>query len=113
MQIQPLASQISHASNGKEALELTTKQTFDAILTDINMPIMNGIEFLKSLRANGNETPVVILTGHYDKELVIQALRLGAFEFLDKPWSEENLADVIGRALELGAELNFRKSNVE
>lgn len=97
--------QFDEASDGEEALQLISKKNYDAILSDINMPRMNGIELLRLVRNKGYSTPFVILTAHGDKNLAVQALRLGAFDFIDKPWDPADLVAVISKAMELGAEL--------
>jgi len=109
-QTQNLASHVTLAADGFEALEATERIQFDAILSDIRMPNMSGLEFLTAIRKQGIETPLVILTSFGDKQLAIEALKLGAFDFLDKPWEETGLVEVMGRALELGAELNYWKN---
>ena len=95
------------AHNGLEAYDLITlsPQKYDAILLDINMPKMSGLSFLKELRERGDETPVVILSGYGDKSKVTQALRLGALDFLDKPFEDKTVIDVVGRAIEYGSSL--------
>lgn len=99
--------EVRTASNGQVALELAQKQSFDAILSDLSMPQMNGLELLKALRDEGNLVPFVILTAFGDKSLAIKALRLGAFDFLEKPIVEADLLEVIDRAVELGEYLRF------
>ncbi len=97
---------IDEAENGLEAKKLLEKRRYDAIISDVNMPKMNGIEFLKYIRSENIPTPFVILTAYGDKELVIQALKLGAFDFIDKPWDLENMVQTVLKALDLGHELN-------
>lgn len=94
--------EIHQAENGKIALDLAQSEWFDAILSDINMPIMTGLEFLANLRKTGSETPVVFLTGFADKSKAIEALRLDAFDFLEKPWVAANLRQVISNAVGYG-----------
>ncbi len=101
-----LGLQIDEAENGLEATKLLENKRYDAILSDINMPKMNGIEFLKYIRSENIPTPFVILTAYGDKDLAIQALKLGAFDFIDKPWQLENMVQTVLRALDLGFELN-------
>jgi DNA-binding NtrC family response regulator len=102
---------IQTASAGKQALELCERESFDAILSDLNMPQMDGLKFLKNLRDRGNQTPFVVLTGYADKDKAVQALKLGAFDFLEKPWSSEQLEEVVSKALELGMHIRFWKNH--
>lgn len=59
---------IEVASNGKEALEVIQKGEIDVVVSDLNMPIMNGLELLKNVREAGLEIPFIVLTGYGDKE---------------------------------------------
>ena len=74
----------------------------DAILSDINMPHMNGIEMLTKIRTTGNDTPVIFLTGYGSIETVVSAVRLGACDFLMKPCEMNEIDMVVTRALEIG-----------
>jgi DNA-binding NtrC family response regulator len=96
---------IFEASNGLEALERLKTNSVHAILSDVNMPKMTGLELLKTLRARGDETPFIVLTGFGEKKMVVEALRLGAFDFLDKPWKETDIIDVVERAIAAGKTL--------
>lgn len=100
-----VADHIEVANNGAEALSKCQAHSFDAVLTDINMPIKNGLEFLSELRALGHDTPVVFLSGYGDKSKVTQALRLGALDFLDKPFEDELVIQTINRAIDFGKSL--------
>jgi DNA-binding NtrC family response regulator len=101
-----VVTEIEHAFDGKEALEKIIAGNFHTVLSDINMPKLNGLDLLKEVRTQGHHVPFVILTAFGDKEKAVEALKLGAFDFLDKPWEEENLKDVVGRSLELGLYLD-------
>jgi DNA-binding NtrC family response regulator len=97
--------QVETAKNGKEALERLTRPSanrIDAVLSDINMPLLNGLELLSEVRKAGLETPFVFLTGYGDKEKAVLALRLGAMDFLDKPFDRKHLHHAMRRALEYG-----------
>jgi DNA-binding NtrC family response regulator len=96
---------ISFAENGREALKLVEGQWFDAVVSDLNMPAMSGLEFLFELRQRELQTPVIFLTGFGDKAKAIEALRLGAFDFLDKPWNHQHLLSVTSEALFMGLKL--------
>lgn len=79
------AEKIFMANDGIEALEILGKETIHCILCDINMPKMNGVELLKKVRADGNKVPFIFYTGHGNKELMIEAAKYGALDFLSKP----------------------------
>ncbi|MFW5498582.1 MULTISPECIES: response regulator [unclassified Maridesulfovibrio] len=83
--------EVSVASSGLAALRMVEDADFDAIVLDILMPEMNGIETLKRLRAIKPEIPVIILTGHANMEALSQVSGGGAFDYLLKPVSTEEL----------------------
>ncbi|MFH1470364.1 MAG: GAF domain-containing protein, partial [Candidatus Micrarchaeota archaeon] len=72
------------ANSGDDALEQIEKNNFDCLLVDYDMPGMNGLELLSELRAQGNEVPVVFLTGQGNEEVVVEALRGGASDYFVK-----------------------------
>ncbi|WJH36054.1 response regulator [Paenibacillus sp. CC-CFT747] len=71
--------------NGLEALDWLEKNPVDLVLTDIRMPVMDGLTFLDQLRERNRSLPVIILTGHESFSFVQQALRAGAMDYLLKP----------------------------
>lgn len=97
-----LELKVDFAENGAIALKKSSAQWYDAVLSDINMPQMTGLEFLAEFRAAGKDTPVIFLTAFGDKAKAVEALRLGSYDFLDKPWRAENLRRVVLEALQLG-----------
>ena len=73
------------ASNGKEALELFKTNNFDMVISDINMPLMNGLELLKILREKQIFVPFIFITGYGDAEKIRTAWQFGASDFIEKP----------------------------
>ncbi|ODT80458.1 MAG: DNA-binding response regulator [Pelagibacterium sp. SCN 64-44] len=65
------------------------------LLTDLRMPDMDGIELLRSLRARGNMMPVIIVTGHGDVQAAVEAMKAGASDFIEKPFSDDVLLTTI------------------
>ncbi|MCX7977490.1 MAG: response regulator [Bdellovibrionaceae bacterium] len=104
--LQGLVDEFILAENGQEALDIVKGRPVDAIVSDINMPKLDGLKFLSALRDAGLHTPFVVLTGYGDKRIAVEALRHGAMDFLDKPWDPEELRKVVGKAIEVGHELN-------
>jgi two-component system response regulator FixJ len=70
------------------------------VLTDVRMPGMGGLELLKRVRRERPTLPVVIMTGHGDVPLAVEAMKLGAFDFVEKPFDDERLIETIKSALE-------------
>lgn len=73
------------------------------ILTDVRMPEMTGLDLVRRLRADGVNDPVVVMTGHADVPLAIEAMRLGVADFIEKPFDDEVLIESLERALQRGA----------
>ena len=73
------------------------------LITDIRMPEIDGLELMRRLRAAGRSFPVIVMTGHADVPLAVEAMKLGAFEFLEKPFDDKQLIERINAALEQGA----------
>ncbi|MDY0072588.1 MAG: response regulator [Thauera sp.] len=69
------------------------------LLLDVRMPAMSGLELQQELAGRGCALPIVFLTGHGDVELAVQAMKLGAFDFIEKPFRDQRLLDVVAAAL--------------
>lgn len=102
------------ASNGVEAFGmLKANQDICAIISDINMPKMTGLELLKLIRSEYNPVPFVILTGYGDPSSMRQAVQLNATDFLDKPINSEELIRVVKRAMEYGKQLAAIEQDID
>ena len=88
------------AENGQEALEIYKEKNPSMVLTDIKMPLMDGIELLKEIKKRNPETEVVMITGHGDMELAIKSLKHEATDFITKPINVEALEISLKRAAE-------------
>lgn len=69
------------------------------IVSDVRMPEMTGLDLLRELKSLEDPRPIVLLTGHGDIEMAVQAIKLGAFDFIEKPFNEERLLGSIEKAL--------------
>ena len=93
---------IQEASNGLEALKCLGQETPDVVLLDWDMPSMDGLEFIRKVRASKHgiaDIPIIMLTGHGERWRVIEAARLGVHEYLVKPISIKSLLERIGAVL--------------
>jgi DNA-binding NtrC family response regulator len=95
------------AGNAELALEKLGKKTYDAALFDVMMPGMDGLELLKAIRAEGKNMPVLVMSGHGSIETAVEATRLGAHDFLEKPIGTDRLLLSLERCLD------FRRLEVE
>lgn len=90
--------EILTAENGREGLETFKAERPSLILTDIKMPIMDGIEVLKEIKKIDPHAEVIVITGHGDMDLAIQALNLDATDFINKPLQRDALEQALNRA---------------
>ena len=89
---------ILEAENGKQALDILSKNKVDLIITDWNMPIMDGLTFVKLIRSKRewNDTPIIMVTTESAKEDIIEALKAGVNNYIVKPFTPEVLKEKIG-----------------
>lgn len=88
------------AANGKEALQLFRHKNVDLVITDVVMPKMNGIEFLEAVKGVRPETEVIVISAQGTIEKAVQAMKLGAFDFIEKPINPRVISLLVERALE-------------
>jgi two-component system response regulator PilR (NtrC family) len=88
------------AENGKEALAALERQPFDLLVSDIKMPDMSGVDVLRAAKAIDNDILGIMVTAFASTDSAIEALRLGAYDYLSKPFNVEELKDRIRKALE-------------
>src|SRR5262245_63845160 len=100
MELPRMGHEVTVCPDGAAALKALEKGTFDAALLDLKMPGLTGIEVLTKARQLSPETQVVILTGHATVETAVQALRLGAFDYLTKPCKWAELEMILARVAE-------------
>lgn len=91
---------VSECSEGNQALSFADQREFDVMIVDMAMPVMNGIELLEKLKERGNEAEVVMLTGQGTIETAVEAMKLGAREFLTKPVSLKELDHLVQKCVE-------------
>ena len=75
-------------------------QRFDCIVSDVRMPGMSGLELVHSLKGRGLAAPVILITGHGDVDMAVAAIKVGAFDFIEKPFDEARLLASIRNAME-------------
>jgi CheY-like chemotaxis protein len=93
-----IAAKVVTAGNGAQALEALAANPVDLVISDIRMPVMDGIALLKELRARGKKPPVILLSGFSDID-TRQAYDLGTYAFLSKPMERQDLLDAVRRSL--------------
>jgi EAL domain-containing protein (putative c-di-GMP-specific phosphodiesterase class I)/signal transduction histidine kinase len=104
---------VETASNGREAADKVKRGSFDVIVTDISMPEMTGIEFLKAVREHDIDVPVILITGQPDIDTAVRAVEYGAFRYLAKPVSNQQLRETVVRAATLHKLARLKKQALE
>src|SRR5262245_11023170 len=89
------------ASTAAEGLELLQERRPDTVLLDINLPDQSGLALYQQLRRHDARVPVIFITGHGTTDQAIEAMKLGAFDFLLKPLEVGPLRDIVGKALDI------------
>src|SRR5438874_6955228 len=92
---------VDTADSGAAALDRITAQDYDAIVTDIKMPGMDGLELLAEIRTQQPDTPTLMITGHGEHDLVGNAFRSGAYDFIQKPIDRDYFVASLRRAIEM------------
>lgn len=98
--------EVVQAFNGSEALEILENQTFDVIVTDYMMPVLDGESLVRELKNQNNKTPIIVLTARADQQGKLNMLRLGVDGYLNKPFVEEELLLLIQKSLDFAEVIN-------
>ncbi len=89
---------VTTATSAQQALEIIEKEAFDAIILDFQMPGMDGMDALKAIKAKKPEAQIILLTGYATVEKSVEAMKIGATDFVEKPADLEVLAEKIKNA---------------
>src|SRR6058998_4332059 len=95
-----MALRAAEASDGRQALERLRASPVDLVLLDIRLPEMDGIEVLERMKAVDDGVEVILVTAVKTVRIAVDAMKLGAFDYLTKPFDEDELLSLIHRALE-------------
>jgi len=90
---------VTTAASGKEALRLVSEHSFDAVVTDIMMPDMSGLELLEVIKRTSMDVSTIVITGLGTFDMATQSDRLGAREFVVKPFTPDELSEAVRKAL--------------
>jgi len=103
MSLKNMGHETVQAADGAEALARFEEAPFDLVLTDLKMPRMDGIQLLRTLRERGEEVPVIVLTAFGTIETAVEAMKLGAADYIIRPFEIETVELAVTRALAMGA----------
>jgi len=93
-------AKVTEAASGAEAMNILGREEFDVAVIDLQLPDHSGLEILRWARAAEIDTELIVLTGHADVETAVEAMRLGAYDFITKPCKNAELREVVAKAFE-------------
>ncbi|WDP92930.1 MAG: response regulator [Desulfobacter sp.] len=93
-----MGMKVTTAGSAADALDILAKESFDAIVMDFQMPEMDGLETLKNIKNKSPELQIILLTGYATVEKTVEAMKIGAADFLEKPADLETLSQKIKQA---------------
>ncbi|MBZ0292166.1 MAG: response regulator transcription factor [Anaerolineae bacterium] len=108
--LQRVGYNVAEAASGEEALESIRNQRYDVILTDIRMPGITGVELLKRIKDLAPDAIVILMTGYASLGTAVEALRLGAHDYLIKPSSSQDIRQSVSRGVERARNLKRRRA---
>jgi len=88
------------ADNGQQALDMVLQESIDILVTDLRLPVMDGVELLKRTKAADQEMEVILITGHGTVEVAVEAIKEGAYDFITKPVKKAQLLHAVEKASE-------------
>jgi len=91
--------EVTLADDGKEALTLFKNTPFNLVITDIKMPVMDGLQLLQEIRKSGSKTDVIMVTAYGEVESYLKAMSLGAAEYINKPIRIKELKRIVYKVL--------------
>jgi len=116
MLLSDLPLQFVEAADGQEAIDLFDRHTISLAITDIKLPRVNGMALLRHIKERDSELPVIVITAFGSIENAVEAIRLGAFDYVTKPFKEERLRACVEKALrisQLTAEVRHLRREIE
>jgi DNA-binding NtrC family response regulator len=100
---------VVEAASGGDAMALLRRSSFDVVLVDVVLPDRSGLDVLRWVRDSDIDAELIVLTGHADVETAVEAMRLGAYDFVTKPWKNAELLEIVAKATE---KKKLRRENV-
>lgn len=108
--LKALGYEVSAAAEGNEGLELVTKNQSDVLITDLRLPGMSGLELLQSSKQHSPRTEVIVITAHGSVETAVGAMKLGAYDYITKPFQMDELLLIVERVIKV---LALRDENIQ
>jgi two-component system alkaline phosphatase synthesis response regulator PhoP len=108
--LQRVGYNVRDAASGEDALDVIQTQTFDVVLTDIRMPGLDGVELVRRIKDADPDTVVILMTAYPTLGTAVEALRLGAHDYLIKPSSSQDIKTSVARGIERARNLKRRRA---
>ena len=97
-------------ASATEFLEAYRSERLGCVLVDVRMPGMSGLDLQEELIARNTDLPIILITGHSDVQMAVRAMKAGAYDFLEKPFNDQELLDLVQRAIEHNQETIHRRA---
>lgn len=107
--LENLGCEVLEAANGREAIEIDMSQELDGVILDIVMPEVGGIEALQVIREVSPDVPIVMLSSAGTPQKLMQTLKMGAIDFIQKPYTKEQIVRAV-KAIRRAREKNLKKA---
>jgi DNA-binding NtrC family response regulator len=91
--------EVDTAATGREGLDRAVAGQFDLVMTDLRLPDLNGMDLVRALRTRRPEVPIVIITGYGSVPNAVEAVKLGVLDYIEKPFTPEQITAAVGRAV--------------
>ncbi len=98
--LSPDGYEVRLASNAFEGIKMLEQEQFDLVLTDLKMPDMDGISVLETIKQRWPQTQVIVITGYQTVDTAVKAIKLGAFDYIEKPFTPDALASAVASAMD-------------
>lgn len=99
-------------SNGMEFLDSTALFEPGCVVLDIRMPGLSGLDVFEEMKSRSSLLPIIFLTGHGDVHLAVRAMKAGAFDFIEKPFNDQNLLELVQKAIESDKETRVLRGKI-
>jgi DNA-binding NtrC family response regulator len=97
--LSPEGFEVKTAQNGLDGLRMIEEEKFDIVLTDLKMPDVDGIEILRKIKERWPDIEVIIITGYQTVDTAVKSIKLGAFDYIEKPFTPDALISAVSNAL--------------
>ncbi len=98
--LKPAGYVVESSKSGSEGLDILARRSFDLVLTDLKMPDMDGIDVLIKIKERWPQTEVIIMTGYGTVKTAVRAMKIGVFDYIEKPFTPDDLLNLTSKALE-------------